>query len=58
MALGAVCRFNTVSMLSKSPAKERPEHYDEARTIRFLRRLGLIFMIFGLVLVVLAAAKT
>jgi hypothetical protein len=57
VALGAICRFNTAALLAKSPAKEKPASYDEARTVRFLRRAGVVFMALGVALVILAASK-
>lgn len=56
LGLGAICRFNTEALLQK-PGKDRTAAYDEARTRRFLRGIGVAFMVLGIALVVLSASK-
>ena len=57
LGLGAICRFNTEALLQQKPGKDRTAAYDEARTRRFLRGIGVAFMVLGVALVVLSASK-
>jgi hypothetical protein len=57
IALGALCRFNTETLLHRSPGRKNDPNYDEAKVQRYLRRSGIFYMALGAALFVLGAAK-